>query len=227
MGRYPKGIEARQNIIQQAVGIYNEEGLGITLEQLARRLNISRGSITNYFPTKDNLFIAIAEEYEITLNDLLQNYDWGEGPITLRKMARYFGAILDNQYQYRSAITFSMTAGPQQREMIQHVVGTYPNRKEQIKQRIELLIDAGIVEPRILEPANLMVFLFQYTTVMSTWMFSMGLLSSTAGYTATKPLVLHAALACYLPYLTYQGNKEYDELKAADLKDITSAYPGA
>jgi AcrR family transcriptional regulator len=98
MGRYPKGIEARQNIIQQAVRIYNEEGLGITLEQLARKLNISRGSITNYFPTKDNLFIAIAEEYEITLNDLLQNYDWGEGPITLRKLAGYFGAILDNQY---------------------------------------------------------------------------------------------------------------------------------
>jgi AcrR family transcriptional regulator len=74
MGNYKKGIEMRQNIVQEARRIFNKEGLHLTLDQIAQKLGITKGRITNYFPTKDKLFVALSQDYDLRFQELMVSF---------------------------------------------------------------------------------------------------------------------------------------------------------
>lgn len=70
-----KGEISLNWIIENCIEIFNSQGLDITLNQLALELNISRGRINHYFPTKDHLFVAIAQKYEEKLAAIRDNFN--------------------------------------------------------------------------------------------------------------------------------------------------------
>lgn len=98
----------RMMIIQKARTIFNKEGLSLTLDQIAEKLNLTKGRITNYFPTKDKLFVALSQDYDLHFQELLASYA-GEREITIHWLAKVFSEIMDLQYEYRSAIIFVAT----------------------------------------------------------------------------------------------------------------------
>ena len=93
-----KGEISLNWIIENCIEIFNSQGLDITLNQLALELNISRGRINHYFPTKDHLFVAIAQKYEEKLAAIRDNFNYSTEENFLFDQIKLYSVIMDNQY---------------------------------------------------------------------------------------------------------------------------------
>jgi AcrR family transcriptional regulator len=54
--------DARRNrarILEVAVDAFAREGLGVSIQEIARRARVSTGTVSRHFPTKDDLYAAI------------------------------------------------------------------------------------------------------------------------------------------------------------------------
>lgn len=209
MTSYKKGIEARTFIINRACEVYNEEGLGMTLDQLAKRLNITKGRITNYFPTKDQLFIAISQEYEAGFAAILQQSPSTQ-MVSMENLVARMGKIMDLQYQFRSAILFNAVTSQVQKDMMGHIASSFKNNRISIKASLERLIGAKLLKETVLEPGNFDIFLFKFTNLFTTWVINLNIYDQDRGYEKSKPIYLAGILSCYEPYFTAKGKKEYD-----------------
>ncbi len=59
-GRTPKGSLKREAILDAALAVFGEVGLhGASLREIARRVDVSHQSLMHYFPTKNELLMAV------------------------------------------------------------------------------------------------------------------------------------------------------------------------
>jgi AcrR family transcriptional regulator len=59
-GRYAKGVVKRQAILDAALQVFSQVGFqGSTLREIARKCGVSHQSLMHYFPTKQELLIAV------------------------------------------------------------------------------------------------------------------------------------------------------------------------
>lgn len=59
-GRYRKGVARREAILDAALPVFGTVGFhGATLREIARRCGVSHQSLMHYFPTKDELLMAV------------------------------------------------------------------------------------------------------------------------------------------------------------------------
>ena len=59
-GRYPKGVAKREAILDAALAVFGEVGLhGASLREIASRVGVSHQSLMHYFPTKNELLMAV------------------------------------------------------------------------------------------------------------------------------------------------------------------------
>jgi AcrR family transcriptional regulator len=211
MGNYKKGIEMRQTIIQEARTIFNKEGLSLTLDQLAGKLNLTKGRITNYFPTKDKLFVALSQDYDLRFRELLASFA-DDPTITFHCLTKVFAAIMDLQYEYRSAIIFVATTSSSQKDMHDQITHSYKANSKGVKQIVQTMIDAGLLKPEILEPENFEVFSFQHINLFTTWIISLEIYDSSSSYKKMKPVYLKGIMGTYYPYLTRKGQNQFKEV---------------
>jgi AcrR family transcriptional regulator len=211
MGNYRKGIEMRQNIIQEARKIFNKDGLHQTLDQIAEKLGITKGRITNYFPTKDNLFVALSQDYDLCFQELMASIG-GNLTVSFEWLATVYAAIMDLQYEHRSTIIFVATTSSGQREMHEQVTRSYKTNSQQVSQMAKVLIDGGLIKPEILEPENFEVFCFQHVNLFTTWVISLEIYYSTSSYKKMKPVYLKGIFGCFYPYLTNKGMEQFKSL---------------
>ena len=73
MQKLSKGAITRQTLITDARKVLNENGISLTLRELSSKMGVTIGRITNHFPTKDHLFVALSEDYEIQFNQLMKS----------------------------------------------------------------------------------------------------------------------------------------------------------
>ncbi|WP_113921982.1 TetR/AcrR family transcriptional regulator [Cognataquiflexum aquatile] len=211
MGNYQKGVEMRQTIIREARKVYNSYGLNLTLNQLAAILNLSKGRITNYFPTKEDLFVAISKDYDEQFANLFLNFDETESP-SFERLYKICSVVMDLQYEYRSAIIFVSTTNSGQKEIHERVTESYKSNFEQVRWSVLPLIDAGLITSEILQPEKFEVFSFQYVSLFTTWVISLEIYHTTKPYAEMKPVYLKGILGCFFPYLTEKGLKEFQEI---------------
>ncbi|RPA66736.1 TetR/AcrR family transcriptional regulator [Cyclobacteriaceae bacterium YHN15] len=211
MANYQKGVVMRQKIITEARKVYNSNGLNLTLNQLATILNLSKGKITNYFPTKDDLFIAISKDYDQQFESLLSNFEVKDLQ-GFRLLGSICSAIMDLQYEYRSAIIYVSSVNSGQKEIHERVTESYKSNFEQVRLSILPLVDAGLVKNEILQPEKFEVFSFQYVNLFTTWVISFEIYHNTKPFAEMKPIYLNGILGCFFPYLTEKGLKEFQEV---------------
>ncbi len=202
----------RQHIIQEARRIFNKEGLHLTLEQLATKLELSKGRITNYFPTKDNLFVAISQDYDFQFQELMISFN-GIQNISFEWLSTVFSAIMDLQYEYRSTIVFVATTSCCQTEIHNQITRSYKNNSKQVMQTVQVLVDAGLLKEELLEPKIFEVFCFQHVNLFTTWVISLEIYDSTSSYKKMKPVYLRGILMCYYPYFTKKGLTQFNALE--------------
>ena len=202
----------RQRIIREARNVYNEEGLHLTLDQLAAKLELTKGRITNYFPTKDDLFVALSQDYDLRFQELMIQFG-GETKLSFEWLVTVFSAIMDLQYEYRSAIIFVATTNSSQKDMHGQITNSYKSNSKQVGSTLEGLIKSGLIKPDIMEPGIFEVFSFQYINLFTTWVISLEIYHSTRSYKKMKPVYLKGILGCFYPYLTRKGLSQINKLE--------------
>jgi AcrR family transcriptional regulator len=208
MGRYHKGEMSRAGILEKARKILNEQGLGIGVELIAKEMGLSRGRITHFFPTKDSILVGIMRDYEHRLGELLHHFDWNQGSLFDQHFS-VLNIVLDLQYEYRCAHSFIAVIGKNQPEMLEHIEASFFNRVDGIHMRIKMMVEAKLLEASILEKDQLDVFIFQYTTLLTSWVISQDIYYGQKKYSKMKPVYIKGAMQLFLPFLTKRGNKEF------------------
>jgi AcrR family transcriptional regulator len=209
MVNYPKGRSSREEIIDSARQIFNEYGIQITLAKLAELIDTTLGRITHHFKNKDSLFLAITEDYEKKLEQLRQNRP--SSLITMNNFINAYSQVFDLQYEYRCAMRFTIASIQHQEEMKSHLHKTYSRNREIIKQIIKTLVDAGLVQQRILKEEFYEVFLFQFTSLFTNWVINLELYDSNRSIEKLKPTYMKGIISVFLPYLTKKGTNELYE----------------
>ena len=83
--RERKKRELRQRIFQSAFELFLEKGFRhTTVDDIARRADVGKGTVFNYFPRKTTILAAVAEDWVVRLVDELGPVDTWEG--TTREM---------------------------------------------------------------------------------------------------------------------------------------------
>lgn len=201
-----KGAKSKGELLEQARVLLNEEGLGITLADLASKMNMTQGKITYHFPTKDHLFVALAQRYE----DMQMTRRNGVLPDDFGLHIFYLSAAdaMDIQYNYRCVIRYIATSVKTQRTLFEHSSGFYKKNKEIISRVFKTLVEVKSLKPRILETGIYDVILFQFTSLFTTWVINLEIYDSDKTYTEMKPLYLKGIFACFVPFITRKGQIE-------------------
>jgi AcrR family transcriptional regulator len=212
MTNYKKGVEMRARILDLTRSIMNEEGLLLTLDQLAKKMGITKGRITNYFPTKDQLFVALSEDYDQAFQKIVRQFDWSND-YSLFQIAKLFTQVMDNQYQYRCVIYYTVVAPVSELGFSTQLQKSYAENGKEVLGLVNLLISSGILKPEIVEPSNYEIFLFQILSVFTNWVMTIRTYQRELNYEAEKQLYLNSIFMCYYPYFTDLGKSQFEEIR--------------
>ena len=206
MSSYLKGKQSRDEIIDRSRQIFNEHGIQITLAKLAELMETTLGRLTHHFRNKDLLFIAIAQVYENNLVELRKKRS--NNPISINTFINAVSEVMDNQYDYRCAMKYFVSALKNRDEMRSHIKDTYSKNRENIRKTIEAHVQAGSLESRILSEEIYEVFLFQLTNLFTNWVINLELYDSDKDYHEIKPVYMKGIISIFFPYLTQKGTDE-------------------
>lgn len=209
MQPYKKGALTRINIVENARTQFNEKGIGLTIEQLAKELGLIKSRITNHYPTKDSLFLAIIDEYEKKLAEYISAFQWNQSGPDFHHLKRLLLGVMDIQYAYRCSIAYSSAIMPTGNELAQRISATAKSNKENIKRRLKVMVEKGLLEKRLLKKAELDLFFAGYLNLLTTWVTTIELYQANLSLKSIQHQYMQAIMRCYLPYLTEQGRLNF------------------
>jgi hypothetical protein len=103
---------------------------------------------------------------------------------------------------------YTIAAIQHQEEMKSHISETYSRNRGIIKKTITTLIDAGLVQQRILKDEFYEVFLFQFTNLFTNWVINLELYDSNRPIRELKPIYMKGIISVFQPYLTKEGSNQ-------------------
>jgi AcrR family transcriptional regulator len=93
--RERKKQDARRRIYQAAVRLFIEKGFETTtMDEIAQRADVGKGTVFNYFPHKTSFLAALAEDWTNRVTEVLGPVDHWRGT-TRRKLERLFRYLAD------------------------------------------------------------------------------------------------------------------------------------
>jgi AcrR family transcriptional regulator len=205
MKKYTKGEHSRERIVNTAKELFNEHGIGMTLNALSSEMEITLGMLTYHFPTKDSIFLAIAEEYERQrASQRVREYS---GKFSLGAFYQIMGSAMDLQYEYRCAMRYIVSISNNRSELSNHTISRYKFNTQVIQQAVSLLVEEGELKSTILEEKNFKVFLFAFTNLTTSWLINLELYDRESTYEEMKSVYLQGIFSSFLPYCTEKGEK--------------------
>lgn len=195
-----RGEISVNRIIESCIETFNAKGLDITLNQLAIELNISRGRINHYFPTKDLLLVAIARKYEEELAAIRDTFKYSTEENFLFDQIKLYALIMDNQYRFRCVTIYASGTSSSRNEMIQQINNQFKGTKERFLALTERLIALGYLKSEALEVNNLEVFRFKFVTMFTSWVIHHEIYDKDKSYEEVKPIYLKAIASCFLDF---------------------------
>lgn len=207
-----KGRKTRESILNEARQIFNEEGIFLTLSELSKIIGITIGGITNHFPTKDHLFVGLAEEYEAELALVTSKQDYFTD-LSFSKAFQYFGNIMDTQYNHRCVILFFSSAHQSQKVLLNQVASTWIKRQERLERLFFAFVREGLVKDEILQPAEFSIFRFQFVNLFTTWLVSYTLYDNGKPYNEMKSVYMAGIFRSFDHYLSEKGKEQLEALK--------------
>ena len=209
--KYQKGIETRRRILREVNKLYNEEGLNLTLGQIAGKLGVTLGSITNYFPRKEQLLLALFRDFDEKSDLLYRQFQNEEALLDFSGVVRYYHKVMDLQYRYRFAMAYLAVQPIGDPELQQHLQERYRLNRANLKKRVAFQVKSGSLKADLLDPAAFDSFCFQLYNLLTTWVISLQLYHQERGYSEMKPIYLRGILNCFTPHLTERGLAELQE----------------
>lgn len=201
-----KGEKTRERIISKTRQLMNKYGHDITLSFLASQMKVTIGQITYHFANKDQLILGIAEDYQLSLNELVKSYS--EKLLQLENYESFLNDVLDLQYEYRCALRYIFGSSRQQVELFSHVDDYSTQSLNAIKSRLVNYVKNGDLQETILEKENLETFLFQYVCLLNGWLGYHEIYRGGMPYEEIKPLYFAGIIKLFLPYTTPSGKEK-------------------
>jgi AcrR family transcriptional regulator len=211
MGKTKKGQKAKIEIVTQSRDVFNRRGIHITLGELASELGLGVSFITNHFRTKDHLIVAIADEFNTRNREIEQEFSDG-GSVNLLSYARMFSTMMDNQFLHRCAIIAIFSFINAEKELFREIREHYPRSKDSVRLFVRSLVEAGYVEPSILQRKSYEVFAFQFVNLFMSWVTNHALFNVDKTYEEMKPIYLAGIMSSLRPFFTEKGKEEFDGL---------------
>jgi AcrR family transcriptional regulator len=210
MSGYTKGANTRERIVNAAREIFNEFGIWITLSTLANKMEITLGMLTYHFPTKDGIFLAIAENYERQRESLRKQVI--DGKFDLEIFYEILGNGMDLQYDYRCAMRYIASISNNQSELLTHTIDRYRFNRQLILKATQIFVSQGELQSKILEESNFTVFLFTFSSLLTSWPINLEIYDVEEKYENIKPVYLNGIFSTYIPYITPLGEKTLRKL---------------
>lgn len=212
MQKLSKGTQTKNKIIIQSNLLYNTTDTLLTLDELADRLNLSRSSITNHFPKKELLLLAIFKKYEESLHKLVNVYKPDSHDITLSRLFKYYAKVMDLMYEYRFAISYIFVQPLRDIVLKEYIREIYKINKRRLKERTEYLVTVGLFSNKILNEDLFEVFNFQHSNLLTTWIINYRLYDYTKSYQQRKSVYMRGLVNCFVPFLTENAMKEIETI---------------
>lgn len=212
MSKLTKGEKTKKDIVRRINTLFNEREMFLTWDEIAAELGLSRSRITNYFPKKDLLVLAIYIEFESKLKTTLEAHHSKTYELNLGTLQEYYSSIMDLLYDFRFSISYVLVNPMNDGELSNHIDQTYDKNRGRLFERVKNLVRSGIVDKSLLLKMNFDAFTFQHTTLLTTWVITYRLYDKNLGFDKMKPIYLQGILNCYLPYLTDKGKSEFQLL---------------
>ncbi|MDY2586824.1 TetR/AcrR family transcriptional regulator [Winogradskyella aquimaris] len=212
MTSFSKGEKTKNSIIKRINKLFNEKEMLLTWDEMAIELNLSRSRITNYFPKKELLILAIYYEFEKTLKKFLENHHQNAETNSLEHLKDYYSDVMALLFEYRFSISYVLVNPMNDKELRSHINSTYSANKVRLYERVTKLCQMGILDERLLLDDHFDPFTFQHTNLLTTWVISYRLYDGSQDFSEMKPIYLKGILNCYLPYLTKKGQSQFEGL---------------
>ncbi|GAA1149626.1 TetR/AcrR family transcriptional regulator [Streptomyces hebeiensis] len=107
-GPYRKSAERREQILQAAYEAVDEHGERASLQDIAARVGVTQPALTYYFPTRDELLLAVLERRDVVGKALASAA--GEGGSLVRAMAAGASLTTDHPGVAKLYVTLSAAA---------------------------------------------------------------------------------------------------------------------
>jgi AcrR family transcriptional regulator len=186
MDTISKGEATRLAIIDKARLVFNDRGIGITLDAIAQEMGMTKSRISNHFNTKDALFGAILKQYEEELAVLMKNIFAEEKGFTLQSYVNSMLSIMDTQFKYRCGIIYLNMLSPSQHDLKAHILETYERNKVFIRYRIQQMVDLKLLVPKMMDEPHWSAFLFVYVNLLTQWVIHLDMYDSDKPYEEIK-----------------------------------------
>lgn len=217
MQKLTKGALTRQALITDARKVLNENGISLTLRELSFKMGVTIGRITNHFPTKDHLFIALSEDYEIQFAQLF-NARAQQGDYSLTRLIQSGMKVMDLQFEYRCLFMFIYSAGLNQNIILNQVTAKWIHNLSNFTSMISSLVKLKILDKSILKKSNYEIFKFQHINLYTTWLVSYAIYDRALPLPYSKEVYAKGMMMTFYPFLTAKGKAELAKLLKSKLR---------
>lgn len=172
MAKYSKGERTKSDIVKRINRLFNEKEMFLTWDDIAAELGLSRSRITNYFPKKDLLILAIYIEFEQRLKLVLEDHEGLHNDLDLAVLKEYYTKVMDLLFDFRFAISYVLVNPMNDKALRSHIDETYEKNRVRLYERVNKLVQSDIVDQKLLLENNFNAFAFQHTNLLTTWVIT-------------------------------------------------------
>lgn len=134
-GPYRKSAERREQILQAAYEAIDEHGERASLQDIAARVGVTQPALTYYFPTRDDLLLAVLERRDVLGKAFAR--DAGDGETVADGMVAGARLITDHPGLAKLYVTLSAAATDPESPVRDHFAERYRGLVGEVTQDFE------------------------------------------------------------------------------------------
>lgn len=194
----------KEIILSQALKMFNEQGIEyVGMREIAKELDLRVGNVTYYFPTKDDLVLAITLELAEANNKVLETNE----SLTMAQFLDMYVDIFANHYRYRCLFISFVHLLEQNPKIEQLYLPNQEKRYKTIKRNLSHLKQNGFLEKQLDE--HTIDFLVSAISLMVRfWLSEARIRFRDQGKKVLFKHYLELFARLMLPYATKEGKKE-------------------
>lgn len=133
----------KQKILDRALALYNEHGVPyVGVRELAKDLQLKGGNINYYFPTKEDIILALVQDFQ-RANETILNQ---EREHTFYHFLNIHQKVYSNQYNYLSIIVSRPLLLKQYFKVKEVYQEVSPVTKEGLFDELKVLLMSGFIQ---------------------------------------------------------------------------------
>lgn len=193
-------MNRRQQVRDKALEMFNERGVEyVGLREIAAALNMRVSNITYYFPTKDDLVFALAQELSAANSTILTSGT----SLTVADFLQGLKAAFENQLTYRGLVVSVVHLLRQNRYMAATYEKTQRNRMETLTRNLQALMSNSELEA--LDEQSVQHLVYTISLISRFWIAEATVAFKKQSMQAHATYALKTIANLLLPYATAKG----------------------